>query len=38
MANQYAPEFVTYSALGARVNQGLASGYELGDDLTREVE
>jgi hypothetical protein len=37
--NQYAPEFgPTYSALGGRINEGLTAGYELGDELSREVE
>ena len=39
MVNQYAPQFgQTYAALGQRVNEGLASGYSLGDELSREVE
>jgi hypothetical protein len=39
MVNQYAPQFgQTYAALGQNINQGLASGYNLGPDLSREVE
>jgi hypothetical protein len=38
IVNQYAPQFgQTYAALGARVNEGLAAGYDLGDELSREV-
>ena len=34
----YDPQFrQTYKGLGARVNQGLKAGYELGPDLGREV-
>ena len=39
MVNQYSPQFgSTYAALGQKVNEGLASGYNLGPDLSREVE
>ena len=38
LLQQYDPRFrQTYKALGARVNQGLRAGYELGPDLGREV-
>ena len=38
LMQSYDPQFKnTYAALGKRVNQGLAAGYELGSDLGREV-
>ena len=39
LLNQANPEFMpTYSALGQKVQEGLDAGYELGPDLSREVE